>query len=191
LVRIVGISGSLRDDSVTRQLVRNMLNACQDQGATVEMVDLRRHKGLPFCDGRKPHQYPLNVRRLQRKLGNADAFIIGTPEYHGGYSGVLKNFLDLMDGKAFKGKLVGFVGASGGEWGAEGAMNQLRVVFKNLGALCFPHQTSATKRDLNAQGRLANDVLLQRIERLGGQFVRLAKTLKAGKNKVNLEDKNP
>jgi len=37
-----------------------------------------------------------NVAALRRQVQEADGIILGTPEYHGSFSGVLKNALDHM-----------------------------------------------------------------------------------------------
>jgi multimeric flavodoxin WrbA len=64
----------------------------------------------------------------------AQGIILATPEYHGGYSGVLKNALDLMGFEEFEGKVRGLVGVSGGGMGAFGSLNNLRAVV----ARCTP-----------------------------------------------------
>jgi FMN reductase len=76
-----------------------------------------------IADGRNV----VNLRRKKR-------IILVTPEYHGGYSGVLKNALDLMGFDEFEGKMLGLVGVSGGRMGAFGARNSLREVGRALHA---------------------------------------------------------
>ena len=71
---------------------------------------------------------------LRRTVQGAHSIIWGTPEYHGGPSGVLKNALDLMGFDEFQGKVVGLVGTSGGEMGATNALNSPRP----LVGLCGP-----------------------------------------------------
>lgn len=167
--RIVGISGSLRTDSNTRLLVEDVLARCREQGAKTSFVDLRR-KDLPFCDGRSGDSYGVTTDSLVSQMKRADAFVIGTPEYHGGYSGVLKNFLDLMPVEAFRGKLVALVGAGGGRFGAENALNQLRTVFKNLEAWVLPVQTTVGKGDIE-NGEVMNPVILTRLEDQAGTLM--------------------
>jgi len=62
------------------------------------------------------------------KVKRAQGILLATPEYHGGYSGVLKNALDLMGFDEFEGKMIGLVGVSGGNMGAFGALSSLRSV---------------------------------------------------------------
>jgi FMN reductase len=65
---------------------------------------------------------------LREEVNQGQGIILGTPEYHGGYSGVLKNALDLMGFEKFEEKMLGLVGVSGGAMGAFGPMNSLREV---------------------------------------------------------------
>jgi NAD(P)H-dependent FMN reductase len=52
--------------------------------------------GLNFCDGKEDEgTYPSGVGKLREEVRAAQGIILGTPEYHGGFSGVLKNALDL------------------------------------------------------------------------------------------------
>ena len=57
--------------------------------------------------------YPPGVGKLREEVRAAEGIILGTPEYHGGFSGVLKNALDLMGFDEFEGKMMGLVGVSG------------------------------------------------------------------------------
>lgn len=179
MTTILGITGSQRQGSLTRQMVTSTLQGAKKAGATIDHIDLANYKTLPYCDGRDntPDSYGKDVMALVKKVAQADGFVIGTPEYHGGYSGVLKNFLDLMPRDVFENKFVGLVGASGGKLGAEGAMNQLRIVFKNLNAFCMPHQVSATYNDttngqLNAAGQTG-----QKLPALGAALVQTVRKM--------------
>ncbi len=46
------------------------------------------------------------------EVAGAQGIILGTPEYHGSFSGVLKNALDLMGFDEFEGKMIGLWSAS-------------------------------------------------------------------------------
>ncbi|MBY0405730.1 MAG: NAD(P)H-dependent oxidoreductase, partial [Cyanobacteria bacterium] len=107
-----------------------------------------------------------------------DGFVVGTPEYHGGYSGALKNFLDLQCGHSFKDKWVALVGAAGGRLGADQSLNQLRVVFKNLDAFTWKNQTSAGGSDVNKQGEITNEGVSKRLKAMGEELAGFLKRLK-------------
>ena len=127
-ILVVGICGSLRSGSYTRMAVEVALRGAQDVGAKTQMIDLRDYK-LAFCDGRKEDDaYPEDVFKLREQVREAQGLILGSPEYHGGYSGVLKNALDLMGFDEIEGKMIGLVGVAGGALGAVNALNRLPIL---------------------------------------------------------------
>lgn len=179
MVKILGICGSLREPSVTRQMVERVLDASRQQsGVETELLDLKDY-ALPFCDGRlnNDDSYGPVVTALRKKVKEADAFVVGTPQYHGGYSGVLKNFLDLNCGQVFKDKWVALVGAAGGRLGGESALNQLMEVFKTLNAICLPTQATVGKSDVS-DGQITNPMVLARLDAMGRQLAQWAQRMR-------------
>ncbi len=85
-------------------------------GAETRLIDLRDYR-LGFCGSEHENPDGEGVLRLRHEVGLAQGSSSGTPEYHGGFSGVLKNALDLLDPAAIRGKLIGLVSVSGGRWG--------------------------------------------------------------------------
>jgi FMN reductase len=92
---VVGLCGSIRRGSYTRMAVQTALRGAHEVGAQTRLIDLREYH-LLFCDGKEDESaYPEDVFTLRREISHAQGIILGTPEYHGGFSGVLKNALDL------------------------------------------------------------------------------------------------
>ena len=140
--RIVGISGSLCAGSYTTLTVKLALKGAEELKCETKLIDLRDYQ-LLFCDGKDDEsRYPKDVFRLREEVKQAQGIILDTREYHGGYSGVLKNALDLMGFEEFEGKMLGLVGVSDGAMGAFGAMNNLREVGRALHAWVVPEQAS-------------------------------------------------
>ena len=115
--RVIGICGSLREGSYTRRIIQIALEGAAAAGAQVEIVDLRDYK-LVFFGDQDEDDYPEDVFKLRQTVRDSHGIILGTPEYHGSLSGVLKNALDLMGFAEFEGKMIGLVGVSGGRMGA-------------------------------------------------------------------------
>lgn len=173
---IVGINGSLRAGSFTRMALDIALQGATELGAHTHIIDLRDYD-LPFCDGRKDQRtYPPDVQRLRTELQQAHGAIWATPEYHGSFSGVLKNALDLMGFAEFEGKMIGLLGLAGGQLGAINALNGLRTIGRSLHAWVIPEQVSLAQawREFNADGTMKNIDLAERVRELGRQVARFS-----------------
>src|SRR5262249_46901776 len=124
-VFVVGICGSIRRGGYTRMAVQGALQGGQEGGAQTRLIDFKDYQ-LVSCDGKEDEStYPEDVFRLRREVSHAQGIILGTPEYHGSFSGVLKNALDLIGFDEIEGKMIGLVGVSGGALGAVHALNSL------------------------------------------------------------------
>jgi FMN reductase len=143
-IHIVGLSGSLRpaQTSATWKAVQVVLDGAAEVGARIRMLDLNEYH-LTFTDVTQPP--PPGVLQLRQDIAQANGIILGTPEYHASFSGVLKHALDWMGFEQFEGKIIGLVGVSGGKMGAVNALNSLRIVCRSLHAWVVPEQASITQ----------------------------------------------
>jgi len=101
----------------------------------VEVLDLAQ-VNLPLLDepehprlGRYTHPHTL---AWARDIDTADALVIVTPEYNGGFPAPLKNALDFLHAE-WRNKALGFVTYSGGPRGGSGAAPMLAPVTAALG----------------------------------------------------------
>lgn len=175
-VSIVGICGSLRAGSYSHCALRIALKGAQEVGAATKLIDLREYQ-LIHCDGKEDEsRYPEDVFRLRKDVHAAQGLILATPEYHGSFSGVLKNALDLMGFDEIEGKMIGLLGVSGGKMGALNALNGLRVVGRALHAWVIPEQASIPEawRMFNDEGNIVDADLEGRIMGLGRQVARFS-----------------
>jgi len=175
-IQVAGICGSLRKGSFTRMALHVALAGAKEAGAQTRLLDLSEYH-LIFCDGKEDESgYPKDVFTLREDVRAAQGIILATPEYHGGYSGVLKNALDLMGFEEFEGKMLGLVGVSGGGMGAFGAMNNLRAVGRALHAWVIPEQASIPEayKVFDESGTLKDSALEKRLKEVGRQVARFA-----------------
>jgi len=133
MTRIGIILGSTRPNRNGEQVARWVLDiASRRDDPDFELVDLRNYP-LPHLDEPLPPslgQYQNDHTRLwAEKIASFDGFVIVTPEYNHGTSGVLKNAIDYLYAE-WNNKAVGFVsyGAVGGARAAE----HLRLVAAEL-----------------------------------------------------------
>lgn len=96
-ILIIGICGSLRPNSYTKKALSVALKGCAEVGARTKLISLSEYN-LVFCNGNKNEsELPSDVFKLREEIKEAKGILLGTPEYHGSFSGVLKNALDLMN----------------------------------------------------------------------------------------------
>ena len=173
-ILIVGICGSLRPGSFTRRAVEIALRGAREVGAQTRLIDLRDYE-LVFCTGDEG-DYSEDVFRLRRDVAQAQGIVLGTPENHGGFSGVLKNAIDLMGFAEFEGKMLGLIGVSGGRLGAVDALNSLRTTGRALRAWVLPEQVSVPEawKLFDREGHLKDGDLRERIMGVGRQVARFA-----------------
>lgn len=172
---VLGISGSTHPKSKTCQLVMHALEAAKGTGATTEFLCLGEVDLPMMVVGKK--DLPPQVAALRQKVAAADAYIIGTPEYHGAMSGALKNFFDYHY-LEFGGKLFGVVVATGGSHGTAAAANVL-VAIQYCHGWALPYQSAAASRDFDESGKLANEKVLDRLVRTGRDIVTYGQPLRA------------
>lgn len=175
-IRIVGICGSLRETSYTRLALQVALKGARELGAETHLVDLREYD-LVLCDGRGDEStYPAGVFQMRGDVAGAHGILLGTPVYHGGFSGVLKNAIDLMGFREFEGKMIGLIGLSGGRTGAVHALNTLRTIGRSLHAWVIPEEVSIPEawKAFDTAGWPKDPELEKRLMGLGRQVARFA-----------------
>lgn len=134
-MRVLGISGSLRQGSHNTELLR----------AAAELLppgtQLELYGGLadipPYSEDAE-HAPAQAVTDLKNAIAAADVVLFSTPEYNHSLPGQLKNALDWVSRPAadnpLRGKPVAVLGASTGMFGAVWAQAELRKVAAALGA---------------------------------------------------------
>lgn len=161
MVKIVGISGSLRPGSHSQQALQLVASRLEALGASVEILDLRT-LNLPFCDGSP--DYP-DVERLRNAVKQANGLVLATPEYHGSLSGVLKNVLDLMSFDQLSDKVAGLISVLGGQSNSN-SLNDLRVILRWVHAWVIPEQVAIGQawQAFGKDGKLLDEKLSQRFD---------------------------
>ena len=128
-IRILGIAGSLRRESYNRSALRAATQLVP-QEATLDNFEL---DGIPGFNQDEEKNPPAKVVELKRRVREAHAILIVTPEYNYSIPGVLKNAIDWASrpygDSAWAGKPVAIMGASIGGIGTARAQYHLRQTF--------------------------------------------------------------
>lgn len=110
-MNIVALVGSIRQESIHRQIFKHYQENCRDY-FTLEEVPI---KDIPLFDG--DEKTIGAVEKLSQKIRQADGVIFFSPEYNYSVSGVLKNAIDWISRtkpQPFVGKPASIIGASPG-----------------------------------------------------------------------------
>jgi len=148
-MRVLGISGSLRRDSLNSALLRA---AAERLPAGAELVEFQHLREIPLYDeDLELAGTPEAVGELREAMREADAVLIATPEYNHSIPGVLKNALDWASRPAGQSALSGTpaaaIGASTGMFGAVWAQAETRKVLGALGGRVIETELPVARAD--------------------------------------------
>jgi azobenzene reductase len=174
-MRIMVICGSLRQASGTRAALQIAAGMLRTAGATVDFYDLGQHR-FPLYDP-DAESLPPEVADFRERVMAADAYLIGSPEYHNGMSGALKNAIDYIGSRYVKDKPVALLVCAGGEKGGMNALANLRTVMRGIRALVIPDQVVVDEDDFDGEMNLTNEGRRTRIEELVAALVRYTKLM--------------
>lgn len=173
------IAGSNRKDATSTRLLRYIGQQLEAGGHNVVLFDLWESP-LPFFTPDSESDDP-NVRLLLAAVNGADGLVLGTPEYHGSISGVLKNALDYLGSEIVGGKPVLSVSSSGGEVGVA-SLTQLQGIVRNLHGINCPDWISigGSSHRFGDDGEPSREQMRGRVRRGLDSFVALVSALRAG-----------
>lgn len=169
MIKIIGISGSLRKNSYNTGLLQAALKVLPPN-THLEILSLGE---LPLYNQDLENPLPPAAAHFKAKIQSADALLIATPEYNYSFSGVLKNALDWgsrpYGNNSWDNKPVALMGATVGAQGTSRAQYHLRQVFVtlNMRPLNKPELMISSAQDkFDAEGNLTDPKIQQRIGEL-------------------------
>ena len=183
-VRVVGLGGTLREDSTSLSALEVALDAAEEAGAEVELLDLRE-LDLPMFEPGKPlEEYGAGVRRLVEAMRGADAMIWSTAAYHGTLAGVTKNALDFAqflsrDGRPYlQDRVVGLIATAGGGMAGPHTIDAMtHTVHALRGTVASLSVPIPQARHAFENGALRDGAVEGRLRSLGELIVDLARRL--------------
>ena len=169
-MKTLAISCSLDPDSRSRQLALAAIGHLRHLRAEAMLLDLR-DLGLPMCDGDEAFEAPV-VGELASQVRHAGSILLATPVYNYNVSAAAKNMIELT-GKAWTGKVVGFLCAAGGRSSYMSVMGLANSLMLDFRCLIVPRFVYATGEDYQ-DGRLVNEKVRSRIQELCETTLKLA-----------------
>ena len=184
-MKVLIICGSIAKQSHTHNLLMYLEGLLKAKGAETVFWDLQT-KPLPIAlpeYHRDPMQNPgKNVKEFVTAVDAANAFVLGTPLYHGSYSGVLKNALDNLYYDAFRNKTVALV--SHGHSMTSTPCEHLRSVVRTLYGYALQSQICTAGDDYATSGSqyiLENEEIKERCQRMADELIQLTRAVQSGK----------
>jgi FMN reductase len=172
-MHLLAVSGSPSSPSKTvLALDVATRRAAEHDGVESSLLDLREQQ-LVFCDGRDPADYEGATRAAIDRMVAADALIVGTPMYRGGYTGRLKNLFDVLPNDALAGKPVGLVATGGTDHHYLALEHELKPLLGFFRAWAVPGAVYATNGHFSA-GELIDDGVRGRLHDLADAVVAFA-----------------
>ena len=165
-MRILAVSGSLRESSFNTSLLRAALEAAP------EGIELELWEGLgelPLYDEDLEHDAPDSVLHLRDDWAAADAILFSTPEYNGSVPGGLKNAIDWASRPrleaVLRNKPIAVVGASTGQFGALWAQQDLKRILGIAGARVVGTEipVSRAHEKFDSEGRLLDGEVFEQL----------------------------
>jgi chromate reductase, NAD(P)H dehydrogenase (quinone) len=136
MIKVLGISGSLRRGSYNSALLRAAVRRMPPE-ATLEIASIR---GIPLFDADVEAQgVPAAVTQLKEAVVAADGVLLVTPEYNNSIPGVFKNTIDWLSRpsadipRVFGGRPFALIGASPGPYGTILSQAAWLQVLRTLG----------------------------------------------------------
>jgi NAD(P)H-dependent FMN reductase len=182
-MRILAFAASVRASSLNRRLALLEASIARAAGAEVDLAEFREFD-MPLYDGDLDAEggLPRGALELQRRIHEADAILIASPEYNYSIPGSLKNAIDWVSRARpmpWRGKSIYLSSASPSPIGGIRGLWQTRIPLEGCGALVFPDMFSLANADraFDDAGRLRDPAAMERLEREVTGFVRLAEAV--------------
>jgi NAD(P)H-dependent FMN reductase len=173
------ITGSPRENSVTYRVplfLKNFLN--EHTQHQVNIIDVREWN-LPLLQNVfvSVDVTPDELKPLSKRMFEADAFILVTPEYNGSYTPAMKNLLDHYPKQTHK--AFGIVTASPGIMGGIRATQQMQLLINALFGIASPYMLVVGNVDkrFDADGNLLDPTFQKSVDVFVKEFLWLAESL--------------
>jgi NAD(P)H-dependent FMN reductase len=178
-MRIEIISGSPRHESITVRVAKFLEKYLSE--TTTHNINLLDVRNFPLPNIQRVwtslEAVPEEWKSLGERMFSADAFILVTPEFNGGYSPAMKNLLDHFPKQSHK--PFGIATASVGAMGGIRASQQMQLLVAALFGIASPQMliTPFVDKKFDVEGNLLDEAFQKQIEFFVKEYLWLAEGL--------------
>lgn len=163
-MKIIAFAGSNSSTSINQHLV-NYVAQITDNVEVIKLTDY----SVPMYseDYEKEHGIPTSIQSLDKKLSQADKFIISVNEHNGNLSAFFKNILDWLsrNNRAFlTNKKVILLSTSPGAGGAKSALAIAEKTLPYFGASIVNTLSIGSFYDVFKEGQLIDEELNKELQ---------------------------
>ncbi|MHA7813135.1 MAG: NADPH-dependent FMN reductase [Phycisphaerales bacterium] len=188
-IKVALLSGSLRGESLNTKLVLSVAGEIEKQGGVeIDLISLNK-LDLPIYDQDiEDKEFPASAIELKKRLIDADAFLIGSPEYNGSISAALKNAIDWASRprpdeeplECFKGKGCGLLAASPGAIGGLRGLRHVRQILTQIQMVVVPQEFALGKAHeaFDDNGQIKDGNARKMANNVGHALVKMTRLLK-------------
>jgi len=179
IMKVLGLSGSMRKDGNTALLIKEILKHCRHSEIQTEFISLAGKKIQPClgCEKCKEKKWCVNERddwdKIIEKVIGSDVLVVGSPTYYYDINGQLKNFIDRTYSLYHDRKLAGKKGVAVAVHAQKGANRTIQTLEGFLGA----HEFSSLGYIIGSgydKGDVQNDAeAMEKAKKIGQKIIRL------------------
>jgi multimeric flavodoxin WrbA len=180
-MKVLGLSGSMRREGNTAQLIKVILQRCKEAGIKTEFVSLAGKKIMPClgCEKCKKEKWCINKTddwdAVVKKVLDCDVLVIGSPTYYYDVGGQLKNFIDRTYSLYHDRKLAGRKGVAVAVHANKGAVRTIQTIEGFLSSHEFA-SLGCVKGTGYHEGDVLNDAdAVKKAQKIGDKIIRLVK----------------
>jgi azobenzene reductase len=188
-MKLIILLGSVREGRQSHKIATYLLRRLEaEPGTTPELVDLKAQP-LPIFESRwQQDDAPQEaLASLGERLQAADAMIFVSPEYHGSYTGVLKNAVDHYWGE-FARKPIGVVATGAGQFGGLNASTEMQQLVLSIGAFPMPLKllVPRIKHAFDENDELIDEKSRELTEKFVNEFLWFSRAILAAKERQGM-----
>ncbi len=141
-IKIAVVKGSIRPGNYTSKALSLVIDELyKNDDVTLSVID-PAELDLPFPGLPSNSKDPEKIKEL---VINSTGLVFSTPEYHGGYSSVIKLVIENLGfPSVLSGKPISLIGVAACQIGAIKALENLRGVLSHVGAIVLPGTVSVS-----------------------------------------------